>query len=446
AALTLFDQGREAVVVLDEAHNLFDRARQYHSPFLDRARVSQLARRAAGGELFPDAAEYLARLETFLARIMAQSADEGPASVAGCRPLPRPAAAWDELATDAIRLTVRYAQTQAPVPPDDPLLGIWQTVVSLRDLLRADEPEFVAYARREGVGVLCLNPALRLARRHQEVLGTVAMSATLTPLAHYRKVLGFEALDPVEVAVDPALPAQRRCVVIVPTVSTTYRARAQNYGEIARTIARIVGVRSGHYVAYLPSFAFLAAVQARLPLPRDVVLVQRPGMTVPARERVLERLRTDPAPLLLLAVTGGMFAEGIDLPGEGLIGAIVVGPGLPQVGFERELMRRYFDATTRRGFLHAMLYPGMQRVIQSAGRVHRTPQDRGVIVLLDRRFARPVYADCLPSHWFRDGPQASVTRDPVPVLEAFWRPAGRDGAGRAASTRRPRLTGPRGFC
>jgi len=380
------DGERDTVVVLDEAHNLFDRARQYDSPFLDRARVREL-------EAPPDFAPYFAELEAFCA-------DDEPT-----------AAQLDELADEALCLTVRYART-APVRPDDAVLDVLQTVSHIRDLTRSEAPEFVPYATAAGRGIVCVNPAGRLRERHRRMLGTVAMSATLTPLGYFRDVLGFDALDPLEIEHPSPFPERHRCVVVTPTVSTSWRDRGRHYGAIASLIERIAAVQPGHYVAYLPSFSFLEAVRARM---TTAPLAQRPGMTVEKRQRMLERLRDDPEPLLLLAVTGGSFAEGIDLPGAALIGAIVVGPGLPQVGLERTAMRHYFDRATRQGFAHAMLYPGMQRVIQSAGRVHRTPDDKGVIVLLDRRFAQRPYAACLPPHW-----KATVADDPVPVLEAFW--------------------------
>jgi Rad3-related DNA helicase len=117
---------------------------------------------------------------------------------------------------------------------------------------------------------------------------------------------------------------------------------------------------------------------------------------------------------------GGVFAEGIDLPGAELIGAVVIGPGFPQVGFERAVMREYFEREYERGFAYAMVYPGMQRVIQSAGRVIRTPDDAGVIVLADRRFADAELAACLPAHWYRYDPSELVTEDLPKDLAAFW--------------------------
>jgi DNA excision repair protein ERCC-2 len=114
---------------------------------------------------------------------------------------------------------------------------------------------------------------------------------------------------------------------------------------------------------------------------------------------------------------GGALAEGVDLPGDQLIGAVIVGPGLPAPSFERDQMRRYFDGRGRDGFAYAMLYPGMQRVIQSAGRVIRTMEDRGVIALLDERFARPPYAGCLPADWYEQGAGELVAD--------FWQNRGR---------------------
>ena len=176
-------------------------------------------------------------------------------------------------------------------------------------------------------------------------------------------------------------------------------------------------MRPGHYAVYFPSFRYLDDVRQHLPFRDGRVLVQRPGMCRASQAAMLERLRVETDPLLLL---GGRFAEGIDLSGEALIGAIVVGPGLPQVCFERAAMRDYFARRTGSGFAHAMLHPGMQRVVQAAGRVHRSPEDRGVIVLLGRRFSQRPYRDLLPRHWYRESPAEIVVDDPVPRLRAFW--------------------------
>lgn len=408
--------GRRTVAVIDEAHNLFDRARGYDSPFLRRDRAAAAEARASA-----EGADFLRNLRAVLDRSQEEAAVDHPSGFDGHRPLPFRLAEWDELALEAARLTVQLSLERTPAPPDDPLLELLRRVSQVRDLLAADEPELVPYTCERGAGVLCVDPARRLHRRHREMLGTVAMSATLTPLPHWAALLGLSPLDPVEVDLPSPFPRENRRVVVVPTVSTAWRDRRRSSGEIARLIARVVGVRPGHYAAYFPSYGFLEQVRARLGSIGVRVLLQRPGMGEAERRRVLEELRTDREPSLLLAAMGGTLGEGIDLPGEALVGAILVGPGLPAVGFERECMRHHFQETTGDGFACAMLHPGMQRVIQSAGRVHRSPDDRGVIVLLGRRFATSPYIDCLPEHWHDGSPQELICNDPVPALEAFWR-------------------------
>jgi DNA excision repair protein ERCC-2 len=246
------------------------------------------------------------------------------------------------------------------------------------------------------------------------------MSATLDPVEYYADVLGFRPLHPKTVRASSPFPQEHQRVVIVPTVDTTFRQRDAHCGAIARTIGDIIALRSGHYIAFFPSFAFLTKVRQHLNLPPEQMLVQMPGMPDALRRKTMERLRAAAEPVLLLAVTGGIFAEGIDLPGAALIGAIVVGPALPAVGFERQLMRWYYDERSESGFAYAMLYPGMQRVIQAAGRVIRSAEDRGVVVLLGRRLAEPEYLECLPAAWYRYDPRELIAEDPVACLAEFW--------------------------
>jgi DNA excision repair protein ERCC-2 len=270
------------------------------------------------------------------------------------------------------------------------------------------------------VGVVCVDPSRRLEAHHRRAAGVVAMSATLTPLAYFSEVLGLSRLDPLLTSAPSPFPADRRLVRVVPTVSTTFREREASAPEVARLIERVVAVRPGCYAAFFPSFAYLSLVAPKLRLPPSQVLVQLPSMATPLRQRTLDRLRAAAGPVLLLAVMGGVFGEGIDLPGEALIGAIVVGPGMPAVSFERALMQRHFDERYEAGFAYAMIYPGLQRVIQAAGRVIRSEEDRGVIVLLGRRFAEGELGRCLPPHWYRHDPAELCCDDPVPALEAFW--------------------------
>jgi DNA excision repair protein ERCC-2 len=144
-------------------------------------------------------------------------------------------------------------------------------------------------------------------------------------------------------------------------------------------------------------------------------------MTESDRTAVLQGLQQDNAgSRLVLAVQGGIFAEGVDYPGEMLVGVIIVGPGLPRVDAEQELIRAYYEEHYGRGFAYAYLYPGMNRVIQSAGRVIRSETDIGVVALLGKRFTYTNYAALFPSHWYTKTPRELITRNYQQALAGFW--------------------------
>ncbi len=448
------------VVVIDEAHNLFDRARGYYSPFVSKAELAGLSAAIEAGEylagtertdqlrlagtqaavdgpaLFEDVRGLITDLDAAMDGALAAAESSGVAMVEDCRPARSDLGVFEDLGDRAAGLLVPYVlynRIHGLVRPQDPLVDLLGRLGRLRDVLRLQAREFVPYAAGQGApggsgfGCLCVNPAARLAESHRRATGTLAMSATLTPLSYYADVLGFAGLDPVQVSMPSPFPRENLGVWTAASVSTTFRERDRHRADIARIIRRTISARPGRYVAFFPSFRFLERVHGELGLPAGQVLIQLPGLTDSGRQSLLDRFRRSRGPALLLAVMGGIFAEGVDLPGAELIGAVVVGPGLPQVGFERAAMQQYFHEEYEQGFAYAMLYPGMQRVIQSAGRVIRGPDDQGVIVLVGRRFAEPELAACLPEHWYRYSPAELVTDDLRSDLTAFWKSAGRAG-------------------
>ena len=187
-------------------------------------------------------------------------------------------------------------------------------------------------------------------------------------------------------------------------------------------------------MALFPSYEFMQAVAQRLegetpaePLddnsarpPRWQMVVQQPRMTEKQRQELLESLEQPDPPKLVLAVQGGLFAEGVDYPGELLSGVVVVSPALPQVNFERELMRQYYEDRYGKGFEFAYLYPGMNRVIQSVGRLIRTETDRGVAVLVCQRFAQPQYSTLFPPDWSDEEEGGLAHVDLADELQRFW--------------------------
>src|SRR5262249_45917222 len=206
-----------------------------------------------------------------------------------------------------------------------------------------------------------------------------------------------------------------------PSVRTTYTARERHYGRIAALLAQMSDAHGGNDLVLFPSYKFLSEVAGRMPQTRSRLLVQRPDSTAFERQQLLEALAAPPpGGTLLFAVSGGMYAEGVDYPGELLSAVFVVSPALPQVSFERELLRRYFEEKEEAGFDYAYLQPGMTRVVQAAGRLIRSETDRGVIALICRQFLEEPYARSLPRDWYTETPHELVTQDPAAEIREFF--------------------------
>jgi DNA excision repair protein ERCC-2 len=205
-------------------------------------------------------------------------------------------------------------------------------------------------------------------------------------------------------------------------IETTYKKRDESYGDIAESIAAAVSQHTGNYLVFFPSYRYMAEVSERFVdnHPDVETLVQETGMSEREREAFLAVFEEDNThTTVAFAVMGGIFGEGIDLVGERLVGAIIVGVGLPQICLERDLIRHYFDERDLPGFDYAYTFPGMNRVLQAAGRVIRTDVDRGIVLLVDRRFGQQRYRRLFPPFWHG----VRTVRGPEEIgsaLEPFW--------------------------
>lgn len=205
-------------------------------------------------------------------------------------------------------------------------------------------------------------------------------------------------------------------------ISTKFAQRADSYDAIAEAIETVLSNHVGNYLVYFPSYVYLNEVVERLKerLPERQLLIQERGMTEESRDAFLSRFSSTNEEILVgLAVMGGIFGEGIDLVGERLIGVVVVGVGIPQLGLERDLIKEYFDRDMGSGFAYAYQYPGFNRVLQATGRVIRTDTDQGIIVLIDDRFTYTHYRHLFPSHW-RGYQVVKNTSEMKDKLTRFW--------------------------
>lgn len=274
------------------------------------------------------------------------------------------------------------------------------------------------------VWLFCVNPAVNLSEYLNYGVSTIFFSATLLPIQYYKKLLSTQTDDYAVYAHTP-FPEENKKVLIGSDVTTRYTRRSEEmYERYARYMLETVRKKQGNYLAFFPSYRFLNDVyEAFLTLRREkeeiFCLIQDPGMTEEEREKFLNYFEEErDGTLIGFCVMGGIFSEGIDLTEERLIGTWIVGTGLPQVCLERELLKQYFDEKGMSGFEYAYLYPGMNKVLQAAGRVIRTDTDRGMIFLLDDRFLLRQYRAVFPREWSKATPiRLSQTAE---VVAEFW--------------------------
>jgi DNA excision repair protein ERCC-2 len=416
---------RNAVLVIDEAHNLVDRSREYYSPEI-RAETLERADeylRTRSNPVFDDLAALVRELAGLVDTWVDDALDDDRAGEVTT--IFDPEAVADlRIAFDGAMLSYfLYKREHELWISDDPALDLFFELSHFHRVLALGGDEFVHLARRApdrraSLRIFCLDASRFVGEILDESAGTVAMSATLEPFDFYRDLLGFDPHRTSTLYVPSPFPAENRLVLAIDDVDTTWKRRAAHYDRIASWIGRLAHPRSNVLVLF-PSYAFLDAVSDRLSAPRHRLLVQRPGSSDGDQREFLAALDNGD-PHLLLAVLGGIFAEGVDYPGRMLSQVIVVSPGLPQFNLERELLKAYYQEIYGHGFGYAYLIPGMTRVVQAAGRLIRSDTDRGVITLVGRRFLDPRYARLLPEEWLDGDPTCLLNPDPERAVRDFF--------------------------
>ncbi len=414
-----------AILLVDEAHNLPDRARQIFSPELLEEDLRGLRNRLSlqPGEIFAD---LLLSIDDLLA-LLENAAEELPEGEAIAETDP-PTDAIRALRSDWEPKLLRYLAWKRESKlalVDDPVLDVHFGLQRFAAVLNLYGPEFTCVVERRAGGtrlaIICLDPARVLGPIFEAASATIFLSATLSPPEAFQRVLGLDPGRTSSLSLPPPFPRENRKLMILPNVRTTYSAREKNYGRIAKLIADMSDAHGGNDLVLFPSYRFLTEVAALMPKTSAHLLVQRPNLTDFERQNILGSLAAPPPQgILLLAVSGGMYAEGVDYPGELISAVFVVSPALPQVSFERELLRRYFDDREDAGFDYAYLQPGMTRVIQAAGRLIRSETDRGVIALICRRFLEEPYASRLPRDWYDESPSELITQHPAREIREFF--------------------------
>lgn len=305
------------------------------------------------------------------------------------------------------------------------LVFYWGDFTDILSDLGPGQEEFFITGQNNGrfksIKITCCDASKLIKERYELFHNLIVFSATLKPFNFYAKLAGLESENLVMEEFRSPFSKENRKVLIIPQISTKYSVRAQNYPKIADAMERIVKLKTGNYLAFFPSFDFMEKVLSEFKAPVGTrILKQNRFMRNEEVEATIELLKSKTMPMMLFAVQGGVFSEGIDYAGETVIGAFVVGPPLPGFDFERERMKDYYESTYQAGFDYAYTFPAMAKAVQAAGRVIRSESDKGIIILMDDRFLEKSYSQSLPQDWFSDSPRELVSKSILSDVSDFW--------------------------
>lgn len=335
----------------------------------------------------------------------------------------------DELMQPLLRLhgTMEdyFSETEEEkLPVQERLLDFYFDVSHFLEMYELVDENYVKYTQLTEednffVKLFCVNPAENLRRCMDRGRSSILFSATFLPIQYYKRLLGGQKED-YEVYAHSVFSPKKRALLVAEDVTSKYTRRSEEeYFRIAEYIDEVVRNRHGNYMVFCPSYAFMHQIytiyEKYFADEEKECLIQQESMNEAEREEFLARFRGNEALdfgveiameieeedsiLIGFCVLGGIFSEGIDLKNDGLIGAVIIGTGLPLVCYEREILKNYFNENGENGFDYAYRYPGMNKVLQAAGRVIRTAEDVGVIALLDERFLQPAYQKMFPREW-----------------------------------------------
>ncbi len=404
------------VFLVDEAHNMIERARQMYSATLvkeDFLSVKKLFSTYNGG--IPSA---LTNCNKILLEWKKQS--DGMLLLSDI----------DAFIFAVSRLAAameKFFEKHIDLPHKDEIRDFYFEVRNFLNITEGLDENYRIYCDSMENGsfyirLLCVDPSFQLQQRIHLARTCVFFSATLLPVNYYKRLLCRED-DPYAVYAKSIFDENNRLVVIGKDVSSRYKRRgAKEYDRFAEYVRAVCTAKRGNYMIFGPSYRFLKEVYDRvieMNLSATTLLLQQAAMDEWEREdflKAFDEKRDDS--LLGFCVMGGVFSEGIDLTGSRLIGAVILGCGLPMVTNERNLISDFFDAGDGEGFAYAYLYPGMNKVLQAAGRVIRTTEDVGVIALLDERFLYSEYQRIFPREWTHTA--VGNVSDVEQKIIAFW--------------------------
>ena len=404
------------IFLIDEAHNLVERGREMYSASLYKEDLLEVKRAVR-----IDSPVLASKLESVNRLFLALKRECEDYTI------------LDSVSHIALKLMNLLSEMEnflERLPDDDKreqVMALYFQIRSFVNIHDIMDENYVVYCELEKTGrfvikLFCVNPAVNLQSYLEYGVSTVFFSATLLPIHYYKKLLSVET-DDYAIYAETSFAKENRLLLMGTDVSTRYTMRSANmYERIARYIVSAAEGKKGNYMAFFFFFLVMREVYDCFREQAEEIesVIQSQNMSESEREEFLSLFEAEREKSLVgFCVMGGIFSEGIDLTEDRLIGAVIVGTGLPQVCNDREIVRKYFEQHGMPGFDYAYLFPGMNKVLQSAGRVIRTEKDRGMILLLDDRFQQRQYRETFPREW--QGIR-TCSADSLPgYLEEFWK-------------------------
>ncbi len=431
-----FDERGNYIFLIDEAHNLPDRARELYSAEISTGILSEPSENSLLGEFSETKSEAKKAEDKFksilLPYVKSELLTDDEGSEVGAVHLSEIPAELFELFEYLIKCTDNETVKNYKASDEEKnariklLRNYYYTLSRFYASMLAFESGykfFVFYKNGElRAKIFCISTGAEISKRISRGAAAVFFSATLTPIYYYKALLGNDGTaDTLEVP--SPFDRDQLSVSIVDNISTRFSEREETLSAVIRTIAASIGAKKGNYMVFCPSFAYAEALSEafKQKYPKLNVLTQKKNMSAEEKQGFLDEFtKNNSNYLVAFCVMGGIYSEGIDLAGEALIGAIIVGIGLPGLSYEREAIAAYYEDKYEEGKQFAYIYPGVNRVLQAAGRVIRREDDRGIIVLIDDRFRDPIYKKVIPKLWsgmkFCSDPKLLRER-----IEVFWK-------------------------
>ncbi|WP_223590405.1 ATP-dependent DNA helicase [Neobacillus bataviensis] len=386
------EQKKSTALLIDESHNLVDRGREMFSAFINKEMFLQLKKdyKGVNKEIY----EAASRLNSWFISIKKEHTNQNEFSIRGL----------DENLYLQLVQFLDAAEDLLKTGASNHLLEAYFKVNNFLKIADLLDEHYKIYGEKQKtdliVKLFCMDPSKLLKQMGKGYRSKVFFSATLSPLPYYQDILGGQEED--YFLSIPSPFKKEQVDILIKPVSTRYRDRERTKEPLVKMLQSFIKNRPGNYLIFFPSHQYLRSVfeEFKLADPDTNTLLQEAGMSEEEREAFLEAFTPNQKETLLgFAVLGGIFSEGVDLIGDRLNGVVVVGVGLPQVCFERNLIKDYFNTQGKNGYDYAYVYPGMNKVLQAGGRLIRSEDDHGTIILADDRFLQPQYYNLLPQEW-----------------------------------------------